>query len=115
LAAEQGFLPLEAQIVPGQKCAIDKPKDKPFRDQRSSAARDRRRAGEHSKPSRFRDRLRRAVRAGFRAASALGDAWFGCKENIACCLELSLTALFQMKRGLLTDRHHRRADTAHQL
>ena len=35
---------MEAQIVTGQKGAIDKPKDKPFRDQRSAAARDMRRA-----------------------------------------------------------------------
>jgi len=115
LAGEKGFLPLEAQIVMGEKGRIDKPRDKPFRDQRSAAARDMRRAGEHSKHSLFRDMLRRAVRAGFRAAFVLGDAWFGCKENIACCLELSLTALFQMKRGLLTYRHHGRDYTAHQL
>src|SRR5512140_2546453 len=38
LAGEKGFLPLEAQIVTGQKGAIDRPKHKPFRDQRSSAA-----------------------------------------------------------------------------
>jgi len=115
LAAEQGFLPLEAQIVTGQKCAIDKPKDKPFRDQRSSAARDRRRAREHSKHQLFREMLQRALRAGFRAAFVLADAWFGCKENIACCLANQLTALFQMKRGLLAYRCHGRAYTACQL
>jgi len=115
LAGEKGFLPIEAQIVMGEKGRIDKPKDKPFRDQRSAAARDMRRAGEHSKHALFRDMLRRAVRAGFRAAYVLGDAWFGCKENIACCLELELTALFQMKRGLLTYRYHGRDYTAHQL
>ncbi len=85
LAAEKAFLPLEAQIVTGQKCAIDKPKDKPFRDQRSSAARDMRRAREQSKPQRFRGMLLRALRAGFSAGYVLADAWFGCKENIACC------------------------------
>jgi hypothetical protein len=115
LAGEKGFLPLEAQIVMGEKGRIDKPKDKPFRDQRSAAARDMRRAGEHSKHSLFRDMLRRAVRAGFRAAYVLGDAWFGCKENIACCLELELTALFQMKRGLLAYQYHGRPYTASQL
>ena len=115
LAGEKGFLPLEAQIVMGEKGRIDKPQDKPFRDQRSAAARDLRRAGEHSKHSLFRDMLRRAVRVGFRAAYVLGDAWFGCKENIACCLELNLTALFQMKRGLLTYRYHGRDYTAHHL
>jgi len=115
LAGEKGFLPIEAQLVMGEKGRIDKPKDKPFKDQRSAAARDMRRAAEHSKHSLFRDMLGRAVRAGFRAAYALGDAWFGCKENIACCLDLALTAIFQMKRGLLTYRYRGRDYTAHQL
>jgi hypothetical protein len=44
LASPKGFLPIEAQLIMGEKCAIDKPKDKPFKDQRSSAARDMRRA-----------------------------------------------------------------------
>ncbi|HOX60227.1 MAG TPA: transposase [Verrucomicrobiota bacterium] len=115
LASEHGFLPLEAQIVTGKKGAIDKPKDKPFADQRSSAARDMRRAREHSKPQLFRQMLQRALRAGFAAAYVLADAWFGCKENIACCLENKLTALFQMKRGLLAYRYHGHDYTAHQL
>jgi hypothetical protein len=115
LAAEKGFLPLEAQIVTGQKGAIDKPKDKPFRDQRSSAARDMRRAREHSKHELFRAMLQRALRAGFRAAYVLADSWFGCKENIDCCIEHKLTAIIQMKRGLLTYRYQGRNYTSHQL
>jgi hypothetical protein len=115
LAAEKGFLPLEAQIVMGEKCRIDKPKDKPFKDQRSSAARDMRRAAEQTKHGLFRDMLGRALRAGFTAAFVLADAWFGCKENIACCLENQLTGIFQMKRGLLTYRYHGRHYTVYQL
>ena len=115
LAAEKGFLPLEAPIVTGQKCAIDKPKDKPFRDQRRSAARDRRRAREQSKHQLFRGMLLRALRAGFSACYVLADAWFGCKENIACCLDQNLVGIFQMKRGLLAYRYHGRAYTASQL
>lgn len=115
LAAEQGFLPLEAQLVTGRKAAVDKPKDKPFRDQRSAAARDMRRAREHSKHRMFREMLQRALRAGFRAGYLLADAWFGCKENIAACLENDLVALFQMKRGLLNYQYRGRAHTAHQL
>ena len=115
LAAEKGFLPLEAQIVTGQKGAIDKPKDKPFHDQRSSAARDMRRAREQGKHSLFRGMLQRALRAGFSACYVLADAWFGCKENIACCLEHKLVGIFQMKRGLLAYRYHRRAYTVYQL
>jgi hypothetical protein len=115
LAAEKGFLPLEAQIVMGEKSRVEKPKDKPFKDHRSAAARDMRRAGEQTKHSLFRDMLGRSLRAGFRAAYLLADAWFGCKENIACCLENKLTAIFQMKRGLLGFRHGGRTCTLHQL
>ena len=115
LAGEKGFLPLEAQIVMGEKCRIDKPTDKPFKDQRSGAARDMRRAREQTKHSLFRDMLQRALRAGFRAAFALGDAWFGCKENIGCCLDHDLVGIFQMKRGLLAYQYHGRSYTAYQL
>lgn len=115
LAAEKGFLPLQAQIVTGQKGAIDRPKDKPFHDQRSSAARDMRRAREQSKHQLFREMLQRALRAGFSACYVLADAWFGCKENIACCLENKLVGIFQMKRGLLAYRYHGGPYTVYQL
>ena len=115
LAAEKGFLPLEAQIVMGQKCAIDKPKDRPFHDQRSSAARDLRRAREQSKHQLFREMLQRALRTGFSACYLLADAWFGCKENIACCLANKLIGIFQMKRGLLAYRYHGHSYTLYQL
>jgi hypothetical protein len=59
--------------------------------------------------------LQRALEAGFRAAYLLGDAWFGGKENIASCLKNQLTAIFQMKRGLLTYRYRGRDYTACQL
>ena len=115
LAGERGFLPLEAQIVMGEKRRVEKPQAKPFKDQRSAAARDLRRAGEHSKHALFREMLQRAIRAGFNAALVLADAWFGCKETIACCLEQRLTAIFQMKRGLLLYQYQGRDYTAHQL
>jgi hypothetical protein len=101
LAGERGFLPVEAQIVMGEKAAIGKPKEKPFKDQRCSAARDLCRAQEQNKHQLFREMLQRALRAGFRAPYGLADAWFGCKENILCCLENKLVGLFQMKRGNL--------------
>ena len=115
LAGEKGFLPVEAQIVMGEKCAIDKPKDKPFRDQRSSAARDMRRAREQTKHQLFRDMLQRALRAGFSALYVLADAWFGCKENILCCLENELVGIFQMKRGNLAYQYQGHRYTASQL
>src|SRR5208283_4248163 len=101
LAGERGFLPVEAQLVMGDKAAVDKPKDKPFHDERSSCARDMRRARQETKHQLFRGMLQRALRAGFTAAYVLADAWFGCKENILCCLENKLVGLFQMKRGNL--------------
>jgi hypothetical protein len=115
LAGEKGFLPVEAQIVMGEKGAINKPKDKPFHDQRSSAARDMRRAREQTKQQLFRDMLQRALRAGFSALYVLADAWFGCKENIGCCLENKLVGIFQMKRGNLAYRYQGRSYTASQL
>lgn len=115
LAAEKGFLPVETQIVMGGKCAVDKPKDKPFHDQRSSAARDMRRAREQTKHQLFRDMLQRALRAGFSALYVLADAWFGCKENILCCLDNQLVGIFQMKRGNLAYQYQGRSYTASQL
>lgn len=115
LAGDKGFIPVEAQIVMGEKCAIGKSKDKPFNDQRSSAARDLRRAQEQTKHQLFREMLQRALRAGFRALYVLGDAWFGCKENIRCCLENNLTGIFQMKRGNLAYQYQGHRYTASQL
>jgi hypothetical protein len=114
LAAEKGFLPIEAQLVMGEKAAVDKPK-KPFKDQRSSCARDLRRARQETKHQLFRGMLQRALRAGLNAAYLLADAWFGCKENILCCLESNLIGIFQMKRGNLAYRYQGRSYTATQL
>jgi hypothetical protein len=113
LAAEKGFLPIEAQLVMGEKAAIDQ--RKPFKDQRNVAARDLERARQQTKHQLVREMLRRAIRAGFRAAYVLADAWFGCKENIACCLELDLIGLFQMKRGKLAYEYQGQSYTASQL
>jgi len=115
LAGEKGFLPVESQLVMGEKAAIDKPKDKPFKDQRSSAARDMGRAREQNKQKRFREMLQRAVRAGLSALYVLADAWFGCKENILCALDNDLTAIFQMKRGNLAYEYQGASYTASQL
>ena len=54
---------------------MGKPKDKPFKDQRSSAARDLRRAGQQTKHQLFRDMLQRALRAGFSAAYVPREQW----------------------------------------
>lgn len=112
LAAEKGFVPLEAQIVMSDANPVDKPQEKPFQDQRSSAARDMRRSWEQNKHQLFRNMLQRALRAGLSAAYLLADAWFGCKENIALSLELGLTCIFQMKRGNLAYQYQGRNYTA---
>lgn len=115
LAGEQGFLPVEAQLIMGDKGRVDKPPDKPFKDQRSSAARDLRRGRDQSKHELFRQMVHRAVRAGFWAVYLLADAWFGCKENIAMCLEMGLIGIFQMKRGNLAYEYQGRTYTASEL
>jgi hypothetical protein len=115
LAAEKGFVPLEAQIVMSQSHPVDKPAHKPFKDQRSSAARDLGRAREQSKPELFRRMLRRALEAGVLATFLVADAWFGCKENLALALELGRIGIFQMKRGNLAYRYQDRDYTAAQL
>jgi hypothetical protein len=115
LATEKGFLPLEAQLVMGKKAAVDKPQDKPFKDQRCAAARDMRRAREMGKPQHFREMLQRALLAGYRAVFVLADAWFGSKENIQCALDSKLTAIFQMKRGNLKYDYRGRSQTAKEL
>jgi hypothetical protein len=115
LAGEKGFLPVECQLVMGEKSVVDKPQDKPFKDHRSSAARDLSRAREQNKHKRFRDMLQRAIRAGFSALYVLADAWFGSKENILCCLENELLGIFQMKRGNMAYQYRGATYTARQL
>src|SRR6266516_4490707 len=115
LAGEQGFVPLEAEIVMSNVNPVDKPKDKPFKDQRSSAARDMRRSWEQNKHQLFRSMLQRALKAGLSAVYLVADAWFGCKDNIALALESDLIGIFQMKRGKLAYRYHDRSYTAAQL
>ena len=99
----------------GAQATIGKPKDKSFQDQRSSAARDFRRAQQSNKHQLFREMLQRALRAGLSAAYVLADAWFGCKENILCCLDHQLIGIFQMKRGNLAYQYQGKSYTAKQL
>jgi hypothetical protein len=113
LAGTKGFVPVEAQIVMSNVNPVKK--RKAFQDQRSSAARDMRRACSQSKHELFRSMLQRAIEFGYTAAFLLADAWFGCKENLALALQLNLTAIFQMKRGNLCYRYQGRNYTAKEL
>ncbi len=99
IAGEKGFLPVDRQIFMGEKEAVGKTPENEFRDKRCAAARDMERAKNESKHTMFRRMLKSALDVGFRAAYVLGDAWFGCKENIRASLDLGLVAIFQMKRG----------------
>jgi hypothetical protein len=113
ISGEKGFLPVESQLIMGQKAAVDKLK--PFQDERCSAARDLRRARKQSKHELFREMLPRALRAGFAAKYVLADAWFGCKENIEVSLEHDLIGIFQMKRGTLRYEYRAESYTACEL
>lgn len=115
VAGTKGFIPVEGQVVMSDANPVDRPKEKPFKDLRSSAAQDMRRSWSESKHRLFRNMLQRAIHFGFRAAFLLADAWFGCKENIALALELKVTAVFQMKRGNLAYRYQERACTVAEL
>ncbi len=99
IAGEKEFLPVDRQIFMGEKEAVGKAPENEFRDKRCAAARDMERAKNESKHTMFRRMLKSALDVGFRAAYVLGDAWFGCKENIRASLVLGLVAIFQMKRG----------------
>ena len=106
LASEKGFLPIEAQLVMGEKCAINKPKDKPFKDQRSSAARDMRRAQEQTKHQLLRDMIPRASAGGLQSQVCFGGrvVWVQ-REHSPAVWTIELIAIFQMKRGNLAYQH----------
>jgi hypothetical protein len=73
------------------------------------------RARDTGKPQHFRDMLKRALLAGYRAGFVVADAWFGSKENIQCARDHKLTAIYQMKRGNLKYEYRGRSYTATQL
>ena len=101
LASASGYMPLDRQIFMSSKNAVEKPEDNDFRDKRSAAARDMARARDESKHIMFRRMLRTAIKGGLKAKYALGDAWFGSKENIEAAEACGVSAIFQMKRGKL--------------
>jgi hypothetical protein len=105
LAGENGFQPVDRQHYMSQCAPVDKPTGKGgFRDKRAAAARDMARARDEKKPTMLARMLKDALRAGFKAAWLIGDAWFGSKANIRLAIENGLHALFQMRRGKLQYR-----------
>ncbi len=104
LAGENGFAPLDRQIFMGESNPIEKASDKEFKDKRSAAAVDMKRAREEDKHQMLARMLKKAIKSGHQATYLLGDAWFGTKQNIALAIEHDLHAIFQMKRGKLKYR-----------
>jgi hypothetical protein len=101
MAGKKGYLPILRQLFMGEKNAVNKEESKDFRDKRSAAARDMKRARDEDKQTMFRGMLKTAGKLGFLARYVLADAWFGCKENIEAAIELGYVGIFQMKRGNL--------------
>jgi len=101
LAGENGFLPVDRQLFMGNKGAVDKDN---FKDNRSAAAQDMKRARDENKHQMLARMLKAAIKNGHKAAYLIGDAWFGTKANIALAVDHDLKAIFQMKRGKLNYR-----------
>jgi hypothetical protein len=104
IAGENGFIPIDRQIFTGESHPVGKAPEKEFRDNRSAAARDMKRAVEEDKNQMLKRMLKAALKSGHKASYLLGDAWFGIKDNIALAIDNKLKAVFQMKRGKLTYR-----------
>jgi len=89
-----------------KSAASTSPRTNPSRTSASAAARDMRwRQTKHGLSGRCS-----GARSGRASAPplSLADAWFGCKENIACLPGNHLTGIFQMKAWLLNYRYPRR-------
>lgn len=115
IAGENGFIPVDQHTYTGECNAIRKAPYKEFKDGRSAAAQDMKRAVDENKHQLLNGMIKRAIKAGHKAVYVLGDAWFGTKANIAMALENGLKAIFQMKRGKLNYRFKRKTYTANEL
>jgi len=116
LTGENGYFPVDRQLYMSQCAPVDKPSGKGgFKDKRSAAARDMARARDEEKPTMLARMIKDALKAGFKAAWLIGDAWFGSKASIRLAIEHGLDALFQMKRGKLQYRVDGRLYTASEL
>lgn len=116
LAGQNGYFPVDRQLYMSECAPVNKPSGKGgFKDHRSAAARDMARARDEEKPTMLARMLKDALKAGFKAAWLIADAWFGSKANIRLALEHGLHALFQMKRGNLQYRVDEGLFTANEL
>ena len=101
LAAEKGFIPVDAQIY----ISSSRPQGllKPFKDGRSHAAR-RWKEAARTKIETLCEMLRRAVRMGFNATYFLADSWFMAKEVVRTALDCGLVPVLRLKKGNLKFR-----------
>lgn len=86
-----GILPLNGHIFVGEKKRSDLSKQ--FKDKRNAIARSYHDAHDMTKHQLLEKLLTKAINLGFQADYLLGDAWFGCKNNIKLALRHNLTAL----------------------
>lgn len=110
LATPKGYVPLDSQIYVSEKRVQDGKLR--FRDKRSSVARDCSDAKSKNKNEMFRDMLKRCIRKGITFTHAMGDSWFGNKENIKSVISAKLTGIFRMKKSNLKYRINGKQYTA---
>ena len=92
-----GFLPLIGHIFIGAKKKSKQ--SKIFLDKRNAVAKSYNDALTLTKHELLAKLLDKLVSFGFYAPYFLGDAWFGCKENIKLVIKHDMTGIFMMKRG----------------
>lgn len=100
--SSKGYLPLDSQIVIGDKKAILR--QIPFSDPDSEIHQDYQTALNCNKNEILREMLSRALKSGFKADYVLADAWFGNKGNISAVLNAGLKGIFRMKNSNLKYR-----------
>jgi len=110
LATLNGFLPLIGHLFVGEKKRSKL--SKPFSDKRNATAKSFHDAHHLTKHQLLEKILVKAIHFGFNADYLLGDAWFGCKDNIILALKHSMTAIYMMKRGRTRYRYNEQLYTA---
>lgn len=97
LASMDGFLPLIGHLFVGAKKRSKL--SKWFDDKRKAIAKSYHNAHKLTKHQLFETILDKVISFGFYADYLLGDAWFGCKDNVKLAIKHDLTAIYMMKRG----------------
>jgi hypothetical protein len=109
-ANAEGFLPLIGHLFVGKKKRS--PQSKQFNDQRNATAKSYHDAHHLTKHQLLEKLLVKVLTFGFTGDYLLGDAWFGCRDNVKLALKHGLTAIFMMKRGKTKYRYGEKLYTA---